>query len=214
RPRGLHAVEAETRDHRGEITARFLDCGPVHVMPAQIGVLYHVLGFRARAEHAVGKSGQRAPMCHEIRHVSWTSHSRHVAAVLVLTVFGPVRSRSTGLVSPPITTLVQARPWPRAYFNVGYVRAESMAKARDIKPRLPQRSKISSRKSSASGAWCKVASVKRADRATSSGIATQSRATIARRMAGSTPWRCAISMPSWVHGPQSSDITAMSPAAQ
>ena len=40
------------------------------------------------------------------------------------------------------------------------------------------------------------------------------RTTIARRMAGSTPWRCAISMPSWVQGPQSSAITAMSPVAQ
>src|SRR2546430_17353895 len=42
-------------------------------------------------------------------------------------------------------------------FTVGYTRAESMEKARDIKPRLPQRRKTSSCKSSASGALRKVA---------------------------------------------------------
>ena len=86
-------------------------------------------------------------------------------------MFASVNSRSTSLASPPMTSRVQARPWPRAYFSVGYTRADSMEKARDIKPRLPQRRKTSSRKSSASGAWRKVASVKRTASATCSGIA-------------------------------------------
>ncbi len=58
----LHAVEAQARDHRAEIASRLGDGGTIRRMPAQIGILHHILGFGARSEHAVGETRQRRPM--------------------------------------------------------------------------------------------------------------------------------------------------------
>src|SRR6516162_3346312 len=42
--------------------------------------------------------------------------------------------RSTGWISPPTLSLVQERPWPSAYFNVGNRRAAVIANASEISP--------------------------------------------------------------------------------
>ena len=106
RLRRLHAIEAEPRHHGAEIAARLLDRRAVGGVPAQIGVLHDVLGLGARAEHAVGKPGQRAPMRLERRDVL-VERRAHAAEALAI---GCVTSRNTGRVSPPIVSRVQA--WP------------------------------------------------------------------------------------------------------
>jgi hypothetical protein len=58
RLRRFHPVKAEPRHHRSEIVARLNDRGPVGPVPAQIGILQHVLGLGARAQHAVGQPHQ------------------------------------------------------------------------------------------------------------------------------------------------------------
>ena len=105
------------------------------------------LGLGARAEHAIGKPGQGAPMRLEVFNCA-RSGGRHAAAVFA---FG--KSRSTGRLSPPITSRVQAWPWPSAYLSVGYMRAARIRNASETRPRRPQWRTISSRRSSASGAW-------------------------------------------------------------
>jgi hypothetical protein len=62
RARRLHPIETQTRHHGAEIAARVLDRGPICRMPAQIGVLHHILGFGARAKHSVSETHQRGPM--------------------------------------------------------------------------------------------------------------------------------------------------------
>jgi hypothetical protein len=54
------AVQAQPGDHRRQEGARVMDAVAVGVVPAQIGVLHHVLGVRHRPEHAIGEPGQRA----------------------------------------------------------------------------------------------------------------------------------------------------------
>jgi hypothetical protein len=109
RLRRLHEVEAEPRHHGAEIAARLDDRRAIRGVPAQIGVLHHVLGFGARAEHAIGKPDQRAPMRLELRSLVVDGRV-HAASV---------NARSSGRVSPPTVRRVQARPWPSAYFSVG-----------------------------------------------------------------------------------------------
>jgi hypothetical protein len=106
RARRLHPIETQARYHGAEIAARLLDRRSVRCVPTQIGVLHDVLGLGARAEHAVGKPGQRAPMRLESRDVL-VENRAHAAETLGIDC---VRSRNTGIFSPPIASRVQARP--------------------------------------------------------------------------------------------------------
>jgi hypothetical protein len=58
----FHPVETQSRHHRAEIAPRLDDRGAVGRMPAQIGILHHVLGLGAGTEHAIGKTDERASM--------------------------------------------------------------------------------------------------------------------------------------------------------
>src|SRR5262245_57907302 len=106
RLRRLHTIEAEPRHHSAEILARLLDRCAVCRMPAQIGILHDVFGLGARAEHAVGEPGQRAPMRLESYDVL-VENRAHAAEAFGIDC---VTSRNTGTVSPPIASRVQARP--------------------------------------------------------------------------------------------------------
>ena len=69
-------------------------------VPAQIGVLHDVFRLGTRAEHAIGKPGQRAPMTLERGDFAFGC-GVHAAFV---------SWRKTGRVSPPTVMRVQARP--------------------------------------------------------------------------------------------------------
>ena len=58
-------VEAEPRHHPGEVGARLRDVVVHGGVPAQIGVLHHVLGVGERAQHAIGMAGQMLAMALE-----------------------------------------------------------------------------------------------------------------------------------------------------
>jgi hypothetical protein len=100
RPRRLHAVETEPGDDRAEIAARLFDCIVIGFVPAQIGILHDVFGLGARAKHAIGKPGQRAPMALERCDFAFGC-GVHAAFV---------SWRRTGRVSPPTVRRAQARP--------------------------------------------------------------------------------------------------------
>ena len=102
----LHPVQAEPRHYCTEIAARFIDRCMVGRVPAQVGVLHHVLGLGARAEHAIGEPSKRAPMRLESRDVP-VENRAHAAEALGIDC---LKSRNTGTFSPPIASRVQARP--------------------------------------------------------------------------------------------------------
>ena len=102
----LHPVQAEPRHYCTEIAARFIDRRMVGRVPAQIGVLHHVLGLGTRAEHAIGEPRQRTPMRLESHNVLFENRA-HAAEALGIDC---VRSHNTGTFSPPIASRVQARP--------------------------------------------------------------------------------------------------------
>jgi hypothetical protein len=52
------AVDAQASGDRDQERRYRLDAGPVGLVPAQVGILQKVLGFGARAEHAVGDPEQ------------------------------------------------------------------------------------------------------------------------------------------------------------
>ena len=60
-PRRFEDVEAQARDGLGQEGARFANGGAVRLVPADIGLLHHILGFRDGAEHAVGEADQPRP---------------------------------------------------------------------------------------------------------------------------------------------------------
>ena len=175
RPRRFHAVEAEPRHDRAEIMPRLLDRRAIGRVPAQIGVLHHILGLGARAEHAIGKPGQRAPMRLEILHAE--------RSCVVTVMRQPSRSSASAL--PILGQFAQHRLGfaadlePRASVAVAeriFQASDTCAppgsgSASEIRPRRPQCRTTSSRRSSASGAWRSVASVKRTASATSNGMA-------------------------------------------
>jgi hypothetical protein len=98
---GLHPIEAQPCHHRAEVTAWFFDRVGIDSMPAQVSVLHHVFRFGTRAEHAVGKTDQGAPMRLEGLDCAMLGFCVHAAFV---------SSRSTGRDSPPTITRVHARP--------------------------------------------------------------------------------------------------------
>jgi hypothetical protein len=110
RLRRFHSIETQTRHHGAEIMARLFDCRVIRRMPAQVSILHDVLGLGARAEHAVGKTRQRAPMGFE---------GPRIIVLFCLAHAARFSARTTGRVSPPIVTRVPAGPWPIAYFKVG-----------------------------------------------------------------------------------------------
>jgi hypothetical protein len=103
---GLNAIEAQPRHHGAEIVSRLLDDRAVGGVPAQVGILHHVLRLGARAEHAISKTRQRAPVRFEGREVAVENRAHAAEAFCVACV----TSRKTGSVSPPTTSRVQA--WP------------------------------------------------------------------------------------------------------
>ena len=170
-------------------------------MPAQIRILDHVFGLGTRAEHTIGKPRQGTSMAFERLDFVAGRQIRSCG-------FGQIAQYRTRLAADGQHACKPGRG--RAHISMSDISATAvMAKASETRPRLPKRRITSSRKSSASGAWWR-AGFGEANRqsATSNGMAVKSRATTARRIAGSTPPRCAISITSWVQGPQSSAMIA------
>ncbi len=74
----FHPVETQSRHYGAEIAPRPDDRGAVGRMPAQIGILHHILGLGARTEHAIGETDERAPMRLERLHFL-VGHDAHAA---------------------------------------------------------------------------------------------------------------------------------------
>src|SRR5918992_1924469 len=56
------AVDAQASSDGDQESGYGLDLGPVGRVPAQVGILQKVLGFGARAEHAIGDPEQTGPV--------------------------------------------------------------------------------------------------------------------------------------------------------
>src|SRR5262249_27715697 len=152
--RRFQLVEAQPRHRLRQEGARILHLAVVGPVPAQIGLLHRIFGLRERTQHAVGKAGEMPPMRLELLGAGPVR--RHHAAC-----------RSTGTGAPPTLTGMQARPWRRAYFIVGYMRPAVIAKASETTAREPQRSRISARRLSAPSSCASTACAKRNASATS-----------------------------------------------
>jgi len=68
-PGRFDLVEAEPRHDRRKEGTRLGHPGLIAGMPAQVGFLHDILGFRHRAEHAIGQTGKTSAMPFEcLRH--------------------------------------------------------------------------------------------------------------------------------------------------
>jgi hypothetical protein len=65
RVRGLQGVDGEPGGDRREEGGGFADVGAIGVLPADPGLLHHVLGIRDGAEHPVGDAEESPPVCIE-----------------------------------------------------------------------------------------------------------------------------------------------------
>jgi hypothetical protein len=62
----LTTAEADASNGLGQEGASGVDTRPLGLVPAKVSLLHGILGFRHRAEHAVGEPGQIAPMVLEL----------------------------------------------------------------------------------------------------------------------------------------------------